>query len=214
MNWTEIRRIFYSTYEELYGDGYEYAKNLDLTTDLSPDNILDLCSSHRDPFDVGMRDYIHMAHGVGIKRRPLKPKGRALRTVSFYLALTALVLATISLVSHAQAKEVEIQSILYNPGDGWHVLNNETHESEGVELAWNDSSAILVDYDFHATKVKTFVVSTDEIYGGRMGVICGANVGLDYAIIECSRNGERIDMNTLNNRWGNIFIHGIYEDGY
>lgn len=66
---------------------------------------------------------------------------------------------------------------------GWTFIDDADHTPMNVTSVTQDGSFVTINFGFNATKVLSFVIGPDETYA-RMGLVCGASVGLNYAAIQ------------------------------
>lgn len=68
-------------------------------------------------------------------------------------------------------------------GSGWQFINDADHTPMNVVSITQNSSFITINLGFTAKKVLSFIVAPDETYA-RMGLVCGASVGLSTVGIQ------------------------------
>ncbi len=112
---------------------------------------------------------------------------------------------------------VIVAGVIRNTGDGWHLIENNTHCSlncDGVFVN-NGTNAISIDYSsIKAQKVISFVVSPDETFSLE-GYSCGASVGLEHAnvFVHKSIDGVSSEINPQDiiSDKGNFWFIGVFE---
>lgn len=106
---------------------------------------------------------------------------------------------------------MEIGGTIRNVGGVWSALNDADHASENitsVTVVNGGSSSGWVEVGFPlCDKIVTFLVVPDETCA-RVGIIGGASVGKDKAIIQFSQNGTPISPNSISNASANFWIYG------
>jgi hypothetical protein len=105
--------------------------------------------------------------------------------------------------------QIQVAGTIRNAGKGWQVINNSSHIPVNITGVKTDMYKIAIYHDINATKVITFVVTTDETMAAE-GYTVGISGGLDYSYIYIyDKNHNRINPNNYINGGGNIWIYGI-----
>lgn len=73
----------------------------------------------------------------------------------------------------ATAQEQYVAGVLRNTGDGWYVLNDATHEPLNIASVSNDARSITIAYGRQFSTIRTFLITADETYAVRHGLVCG-----------------------------------------
>lgn len=107
---------------------------------------------------------------------------------------------------------MEIYGTIRNSGGTWSVISDSEHEPKNVTsvtVVNGSSSSGWVEVGFPlSTKVGTFLVVPDETCA-RAGIIAGASVGMDKAVIYFSQNGSPISPNSISNTNANFWFYGV-----
>jgi hypothetical protein len=97
--------------------------------------------------------------------------------------------------------------------NSWYVIDDSGHKPIGIRNITEDNDKVTIYYDFNASKVHTFTITPDETFS-RLGLRCGASVGLDKATIYISKiedgNVVSVDPTTISNSGGNFWIYGLF----
>lgn len=103
-----------------------------------------------------------------------------------------------------------VSVILVNTVNGWAAMQNQFHDCIGVKSVDQSAEAIVVNFDFTAKKVFFFHAIPDDGIVKTGGLICGASIGLDKAIIYCSPPGQPAINPASITSAGNIQCFGLF----
>lgn len=109
----------------------------------------------------------------------------------------------------ASAQDDVVAGVIRNAGDGWYVISDAAHQPLNIESVRSDDTSISVVFGTQFSAIRTFIVSSDETYA-EQGVVCGASVALDLAIIKCSRGGQPVSPAHLMDKLGNLWLYGVF----
>jgi len=125
-----------------------------------------------------------------------------------------IILLTLSFIGCKKQEPIEVACVIRRVApNSWYVIDDSGHVPINIKSIAEDHEKITIYYDFHASKVNTFSVTPDETFS-RMGLLCGASVGLNKATLFLSKieNGivVPVDPTTINNKGGNFWIYGLF----
>lgn len=114
----------------------------------------------------------------------------------------------------AEAAPRQVSAVLRNTGGGWFAINDADHRPMGLASVTSNSTGITLNFSFTAKTVRYFMVTVDETFATQRALVCGASVGLNYAVIMCSQYGQPGAVNPalLTNPGSNLWVHGEFED--
>lgn len=116
---------------------------------------------------------------------------------------------TISTVSANESYTI-IGGVIRNNGEGWHLIEDETHAPIEINDISQSSEAITVYYDT-TEKINTMAITLDETMTAE-GYKTGASVGVDRTIIFIyDKDGNLVNPKDYNSETGNIWIQGIFK---
>ncbi len=120
-------------------------------------------------------------------------------------------LLAITLLLSAQANAFEVYGAIRNKGEGFEVIKDSGHEGLNICNVKTTDTYVIFDYcGKKARFVQTLIITPDETYAVR-GIIVGASVGLDKAVIKFG-NGKLINPHTLKAPSGNFWIYGKFKE--
>lgn len=105
------------------------------------------------------------------------------------LAIVLIVLiVAISTGFDSMPSRNELMGILRQNSDGkWEILSDQNHSPLNIESVSQDNSQIRVNYKFTTKKIKTFIVTGDDVLN-KTGYVFGGDVGTSYANITIRKN--------------------------
>lgn len=97
-----------------------------------------------------------------------------------------------------------------NASGVWSILEDAGHAALGVSGISQTTSGIVLDFDFTASKVLTFIAAPDETLAkARFNV--GASVGLASATIQMATpTSSPVNPSTVTNTLSNIWVYGLF----
>jgi len=106
-----------------------------------------------------------------------------------------------------------VAGVIRNTGTGWEAITSDGHSAIGIARVRQDDKSIIIEYDFRASRVVTFIVTPDETYAVEDRLICGSSVRLSHAVIQCSTNAGGVAVNpaSLTKPFGNLWLFGLFE---
>ena len=117
------------------------------------------------------------------------------------------ILSILFLLVATNAQAFEVYGTIRNTGKGFEVINDAEHKP--LNICNVITTKTTVSFDFCGNKAKfvhTLIITPDETYAIK-GVLAGASVGLDKAVIQFG-NGKLINPQTLTESSGNFWIYG------
>ena len=92
------------------------------------------------------------------------------------------------------------------PDGQWFVLQDEGHRPLNVERVETDGEGrAVIHYAFRAHRVVTFVATPDETYA-KAGILTGASVGLDRAVVTVGTSAKQAQI-----PGSNVWFYGLFE---
>ena len=102
-----------------------------------------------------------------------------------------------------------IAGVIRNSGNGWKLIQNETHETIGIKNVTQDDEKITITYDENK-KVNALSTTVDETMANE-GYKVGASVGVDKTWIYIyDKDNKPVNPNDYSNSKGNIWVEGIF----
>lgn len=102
-----------------------------------------------------------------------------------------------------------IGGVIRNVGDGWYLIQDESHETIGIDSISQDDKAITIYYK-DKQKVNSIAVTVDETMASE-GYTVGASVGVNKTLIYLYKDGKSIKPSDYNNVLGNVWIQGVFK---
>lgn len=104
-----------------------------------------------------------------------------------------------------------IAGVIRNTGEGWRLIQDNTHETIGITSVSEDNEKIIIKTNDYS-KVSSFNVSVDETMAGE-GFTVGASVGTSESWIYIyDKDGSLVKPSDYINSSGNIWINGIFKN--
>lgn len=124
----------------------------------------------------------------------------------------AAAVSLLALVSSSASAQTpfEVACVIRNLNGTWQILNDSGHRPIGCASIAASATTVTVMFDFVAVKVNSLVVAPDETFAVQ-GVLAGASVGFDRAVIQFGKGGARVLPPALNVPGGNFFVYGRFE---
>lgn len=125
------------------------------------------------------------------------------------IVLLILVCGAVYSLTHGFTQNEIVAGVLRNNGSGWAILNDANHKPLGLEGIRCEGRFLEISFDFEASEIHSLIVVPDETLAG-LGVIVGASVQKDKAVIMASINGEYINLEHFESKWGNFWVYGLF----
>ena len=103
-----------------------------------------------------------------------------------------------------------VSGVIRNEGNGWELIQDDSHETIGIIDVSEDSEKIIIKYD-EFSKVNSLIATPDETMASE-GYVVGASVGVSETWISVyDKNGELVKPIDYINNSGNIWIQGVFK---
>jgi len=109
-----------------------------------------------------------------------------------------------------------VAGVIRNDGDGWAVIDDQTHTPINIAFVESDARGIVVGFSFDASDIHTFIVGSDEALS-LAGVFSGASVNTDRARISISRDSvigavrtSPLWIDSARFPFSNFWIYGLF----
>lgn len=103
-----------------------------------------------------------------------------------------------------------IAGVIRNSGEGWGLVQDQGHETLGIESVSEDDEKISIFYS-DKSKVNALSATVDETMASE-GYTVGASVGLNVTHLTIyDKEQNVVDPSEYSNDKGNIWIQGIFK---
>lgn len=102
-----------------------------------------------------------------------------------------------------------IGGVIRNTGSGWHLIQDEAHQSLNIKDVKDDNRRVIVTFD-EMDKIISVGVTADETMKSE-GFSVGASVGIsEIHIYIYDKDNKLVNPRNYVNEYGNIWINGLF----
>jgi hypothetical protein len=109
-------------------------------------------------------------------------------------------------------QRMTVAAVLRNHDGEWAAINDKEHQPINVASITSTKDSITLTFEQKAKLIHTFIVVPDESFAGRNKLVCGASVGISYAVIKCGEPGKPgyANLRALDGTNSNLWVYGLF----